>query len=416
VRGRRKARDHLEGNAVTDRELYWWKMPDDEGRLMALKPAELRCYLVVARAIQQDRNKGRISERQVAIRARVSLRHTHSALGKLVESGWLERAGKAGATATFVFPHGWKGPNCIPTGKQLKGHADPNCSPTGEQFGGDLSAEGEQHCAPTGEQNCFPTGKQHLDLIDPSEPSSSSTRRFGRFVDPVDAGPATTTSEYLNGKGQLEPWPWTDGDRDQAREAMRAHFGALMLPDLDLTREVLAHMQGLDDVRLWLWDLTERRVKRRGWGFYPCDAQKWPRRRADVQGQVDAQRAVMEAEARAAAEANAAAEREAEAAMKVYEQEQRAQQEFIAAAEAQGWLQDSESMCSYCYGFGRRDVETGAICDCSSGRNLRLKIEQDRARVRNNSAAPKQTEPPTRGPRPIREPQRRRHGARRVNQ
>jgi hypothetical protein len=401
---------------VAENGVFWWRVPDNEAEQMSLRHAELKCYLVVVRAIQRDRNGGRLSVRQIAKRAKLSPRHTYSAVAALLDRGILLCDVRPGSTAEYRLPVAWR--NCTPTGQQSNGadgfHVPPNCAPTGIQLSADGDGEGQQHCAPTGEQHCTPTGQQHLESSEYSESSSSSTQQLGRFVDPVEVSPATTTTrEYLNGKSQPEPWPWPDGDREQAREALRAHFGALMLPDLDLTREVLAHMQGLSDVRLWLWDLTERRVKRKGWGFYPYDAQNWPRRRADVQGQVDAQRAVMEAEARATDEANATAAREAEAAMQVYEQQQRAQQEFIDAAEAQGWPRDSKSLCLFCFGFGRRDVGTGALCDCESGRKLRLKLEQDRARVRNNPAAPKSAEPPpTREQRPAREPARHRHSAR----
>ena len=50
---------------------------------MNLKPAQLRCYLVVMRDIQRSRNSGLISARQVADRSRVSLRHTQAALTAL---------------------------------------------------------------------------------------------------------------------------------------------------------------------------------------------------------------------------------------------------------------------------------------------------------------------------------------------
>src|SRR5712691_5976467 len=58
---------------------YWFRVPDDEAALMSLRPAELKCYLVVTRAIQRDRNGGKIAERQVLQRAGVSLRHAHDA-------------------------------------------------------------------------------------------------------------------------------------------------------------------------------------------------------------------------------------------------------------------------------------------------------------------------------------------------
>ena len=38
---------------------FWWRLPDDETALMSLGLAELKCYLVVARAIQRDRNGGK---------------------------------------------------------------------------------------------------------------------------------------------------------------------------------------------------------------------------------------------------------------------------------------------------------------------------------------------------------------------
>ncbi len=88
---------------------------------MSLPPAELKCYLVVARAIQRDRNGGKISVRQVSERARVSLRHAHDALTRLVAAGLLRGELKPGATTTYSLPHAWNTGNCIPTGEQ-SGH------------------------------------------------------------------------------------------------------------------------------------------------------------------------------------------------------------------------------------------------------------------------------------------------------
>ena len=209
------------------------------------------------------------------------------------------------------------------------------------------------------------------------ESSSSSIRQFGRSEDAGATVPATTTVD-VNDKSQPKPAPWSDGDRDQAREAMRSHFGALMLPDLDLTREVLLHMEGPDDVHLGLSDLTDRRVKIKSWGFYQHDAQNWPSRRADVKGQVDAQRMVMEAEARSRVQTDAAAIEESEAALAEGQLRQQIEQEFIEAATAKGWPRMSKLTCPDCYGFGRRDVETGEICDCESGRKLAQNLERCR--------------------------------------
>jgi hypothetical protein len=234
----------------------------------------------------------------------------------------------------------------------------------------------------------------------------------------VEASPATTTSENVNAKSQPEPWEWSPGDRLEFSRELQAINDSLLEPTEDVMRYVLAHMQGPEDARLWVWSLKARGVKRNkpGWGLLRDEARKWDSDRVSVRRQVDAQRAVMEAEARANAEAEAAASSENEVAMKIYEQQQREQQEFIDAAEARGWPRDSKSICLFCYGFGRCDVATGAICDCESGRKLKLKLEQDRARVRNNPAAPKPTDsPPTREPPAVREPARHRHGAQMVS-
>jgi hypothetical protein len=137
--------------------VYWFRLPDDEAALMSLRPAELKCYLVVTRAIQRDRNGGRISERQVSQRAGVSLRHAHDALARLVELDRLRRKGKPGSTAKYSLPHAWHtGSSRIPTGKQVRPKD---------------ASEGEQHCSPVGARNCTPVGEQHLE---PSEPSHSA--------------------------------------------------------------------------------------------------------------------------------------------------------------------------------------------------------------------------------------------------
>jgi hypothetical protein len=54
---------------------------------MSLRPAELKCYLVVTRAIQRDRNGGELSIRQIAKRARVGKRHAEDAIHVVVSRG-----------------------------------------------------------------------------------------------------------------------------------------------------------------------------------------------------------------------------------------------------------------------------------------------------------------------------------------
>lgn len=395
---------------------FWWRLPDDETALMSLGLAEVKCYLVVMRAIQRDRNGGKLSLRQIARRTGLSsLGNVHAVMADLVKRGMLACEVIPGRMAVYGLPTAWR--NCSAGVEQLDSNpapaSVPNCSTGAEQLKRSAPAFLEQHCSAGVEQNCSTGAEQHLECSEYSELSSSSPGCNGRVVEQVEASP-TTTSEKLNSKRQLEPWPWSDGEFEEARADMRQWANVTMLPPIGVTQRVLKHMLNPVDRRLWMSDLSARGGRPRKsppWGFLESDAEKWPVERADVQRQVEAQRAVTEAEAKSANEANAIAELEAEAAMKLYEQQQRAQQEFIDAAGARGWPRDSKSMCPFCYGFGRRDVDTGALCDCGSGRKLRLKLEQDRARVESTPAAP----PPVREPRPFREPGRHRHGAQRVS-
>ena len=88
------------------RSLYWFRVPDVESGLMSLKPAQLKCYLVVLRAIQRDRNRGLISV-QVAKRARLSVNSAQLALTHLADNGWLNRESKPRATSVYTLPHAW---------------------------------------------------------------------------------------------------------------------------------------------------------------------------------------------------------------------------------------------------------------------------------------------------------------------
>jgi hypothetical protein len=92
---------------MKDRSLFWFRVPDVESGLMSLKPAQLKCYLVVLRAIQRDRNRGLISVRQVARRARLSVNSAQAALTHLVDNGWLNRESKPRATSVYTLPHAW---------------------------------------------------------------------------------------------------------------------------------------------------------------------------------------------------------------------------------------------------------------------------------------------------------------------
>jgi hypothetical protein len=169
---------------------YWFRVPDDETMLMSLKPAQLRCYLVVMRDIQCAKNHGLISARQVAGRTRVSLKHTHAALETLVTRGILSCVKKRGATAKYSLPYLWverekkrstvegeQNRNRLPVGEH-PGHR--NCPPTGEQQPDNPDSPGlnfgEQYRSPEGTQNCFPTGEQHLEPLEYSDTRTPTTK------------------------------------------------------------------------------------------------------------------------------------------------------------------------------------------------------------------------------------------------
>jgi len=146
-------------HAKSDEGMFWFRFPEDETLFMTLRPAELKCYLVVVRAIQRDRNGGKISERQIAARACVAPRHAHDALARLVELGRLRRDGTPGSVTTYALPFAWNGPNCIPTGERSKQVEQSDRTPTGKQ----LDRRQQGVCAPVGIQHCTPRGEQHLE-------------------------------------------------------------------------------------------------------------------------------------------------------------------------------------------------------------------------------------------------------------
>jgi hypothetical protein len=74
-----------------------------------MRRAELRCYLVVLKSIQRDRNGGLVSVRQAARRARISLNSAQKALASLVRGGWLLRHGERRAGYTYGLPFLWMG-------------------------------------------------------------------------------------------------------------------------------------------------------------------------------------------------------------------------------------------------------------------------------------------------------------------
>lgn len=122
--------------------VYWFRLPDEIEYLMSLKPAELRVYLVIAHSIQKDRHAGLLSDRQIAKRAGIGVRHVCRGKKRLLLDGKIIVEVQPGRTAKYRLPHGWKTTNCVPVGIQL---AEP-------EHGANCAPEGIQHCAPVGIQ------------------------------------------------------------------------------------------------------------------------------------------------------------------------------------------------------------------------------------------------------------------------
>ncbi len=271
---------------------FWFKVPDELDSLLGLPPAQLKAYLVVTRAVQRDRNGGRLSVRQVAARARLNPRHAREALSKLCAAGLLAAKEQKGCTTTYTNPIIWRnGADCVPTGIQLPQAEKGNCVPTGIH-----------PCIPTGTQDCVPTGTQHLESLECSEKSSS-------FEENGSTPPATTTTNssqtedeasagawYLKTETPGADWVPDDGPLgdwvERARNAMRSSRAAdqdgnvtakaviaVVKPDRAITVECLKPFNCWDDFETWLKDTEKRGVAQRAksptWGLYAADARKF---------------------------------------------------------------------------------------------------------------------------------------------
>lgn len=151
---------------------YWFRLPAELDRLMALSNAELRAYIVAQHAIQRDRNRGQLSVRKMAERARLSPQHACKAAQALPSKGYLIAQKSPGKTTVYSSPVRWKDrADHSPTGEQYGQEATTRCSPPGEQLG----RQGEQQCSPSGAQNHSPTGEQHSECKDQSRLRSKGT-------------------------------------------------------------------------------------------------------------------------------------------------------------------------------------------------------------------------------------------------
>jgi hypothetical protein len=142
-----------------ENEVFWFKMVDDIGPLMDLKPLELRVYLVIVRAIQRDQSKGLISLRQIKARAHSgTLGRIQEAVNALCQKGFFARHDKHTGDL-LTHPEQWRSRGIeyrLPY----------------EWWRRDSSARGEQ--------NCSARGKQHLDPSE-STPRNNASLSRGRL-------------------------------------------------------------------------------------------------------------------------------------------------------------------------------------------------------------------------------------------
>jgi hypothetical protein len=89
--------------------------------LGVLTHAQLKAYLVAQHAIQKDCNNGRISIRQIARKADLSIQHTMQAMARLRTAvGLLSDSEHAARTTIYSNPFRWKhrAEACVPVGGQ----------------------------------------------------------------------------------------------------------------------------------------------------------------------------------------------------------------------------------------------------------------------------------------------------------
>jgi len=150
---------------------YWFKVPSETDALMRLKPLELKVYLVIARAIQRDLNKGLISIRQIQERTHSgSLGCTQEAVDAVCSGGFFTRHNPKTGTK-LTDPEDWKAREVeYRLNIEWKQSNADNCSAVPEQ----LRAQGENrdvlsnasmphtaNCSAVPEQNCSAVPEQH---------------------------------------------------------------------------------------------------------------------------------------------------------------------------------------------------------------------------------------------------------------
>ena len=144
---------------------FWFRLPDDEQALMSLTHAQLKCYVVISRAIQRDKNLGKLSIRQIAQHANLNPKHAHAAVTSLIQSKRINCDTRPGCVSVYSLPFEW---NRTPVGEQF---IERGAIPTQEQFA-NKAGTAEPSLSPTGTQNCTPVGEQHLEYSEKTKPSS----------------------------------------------------------------------------------------------------------------------------------------------------------------------------------------------------------------------------------------------------
>jgi hypothetical protein len=236
---------------------FWFKVPDELDTLMGLPPAQLKVFLVVCRAEQRDRNKGLLSVRQIAERARLSYQYACIAANALCGRGLVAAEKSDGRTTLYGVPVQWKG--------------GPNCSSTVEQSGGNCSSTGEQHCSTTGEQ--------HLESLESSSKRdkkavvSVGEQRRAAVPEPRTPNPKSLSKIHDDDK----PKALWASDRDELIALIRESTGEL--PDRKLLRQISDGVEGRGGtLRAYLDDIRPRirRLKRKpGFGFFYEHARTW---------------------------------------------------------------------------------------------------------------------------------------------
>lgn len=260
-------------------EEYWYRMPDCSW-LLKLPAAQLRCYLVILRAIQRDRNHGKISLRQICERTGLSLSSVQEAVTALVELGCLKRIGEPGKTAEYSLPFSWRtSQSARQPDRSSRTVPSDDCTSVAEQS----NPQKVPGCTTTGERHCTPVGEQHLESLDSLEKSSSEEARTSG----VGVQVATTTLPSQHAQKRKSRW-WTPAQFEDAQDGLKKHWRRGLYPPEGLTAELLSEFYDYDEFLAWLWDLRRRveAKKIRSWGFYLTDARDhWPRDRGRVQAE-----------------------------------------------------------------------------------------------------------------------------------